>query len=150
MIACPTLLVLRRVTTIYGGFGVLETSVSQGSIAVLSYLSFGGRSLRAAVCIAAVRVKRFQDRIDKNLLLLLSSDPRYFRYRGFKALIALSNYFGLDIPKGLGRLEKNMGNQFVRALDAKAFVFEQSYSLDHAAREVKRIIETYQNRRNGQ
>ena len=53
MIACPTLLVLRRVTTIYGGFGVLETSVSQGSIAVLSYLSFGGRSLRAAVCIAA-------------------------------------------------------------------------------------------------
>ena len=105
-----------------------------------------GSAFRNQVCLASVRVKRFQDKTDKNLLLLLSSDPRYFRYRGFKALIALSNHFGYKIPKGLGRLEESMGETFVSAHDPKGFVFEQSYSLDNAAKEVKRIIETYKTR----
>ena len=105
-----------------------------------------GSAFRKQVCLACVRVKRFQDKTDKNLLLLLSSDPRYFRYRGFKALIALSNHFGFNIPKGLGRLEESMGERFVAAHDPTGFVFEQSYSLEHAAKEVKRIIETYTTR----
>ncbi|MDN5201179.1 hypothetical protein QQ008_07395 [Fulvivirgaceae bacterium BMA10] len=105
-----------------------------------------GSAFHNQVCLASVRVKRFQDKTDKNLLLLLSSDPRYFRYRGFKALIALSNYFGLKIPNGLGRLKESMGKRFVSALDPKGFVFEQSYSLKSAAKEVKRIIDTYKTR----
>lgn len=102
-----------------------------------------GTSFRNRVNVGVVRVKRFQDRADKNQLLLMSSDPRYFRFRGFKALIALSNHFGLTIPSGLGTLIESMGKDFVAALESDGFVFEQSYSLDTAAREVSRIVETY-------
>jgi len=102
-----------------------------------------GTSFDEIVNVAIVRVKRFQDALDKNQLLLMSSDSRYFRYRGFKALICLSNHFGLTIPSGLGRLEHKMGQNFVNALGTNGFVFEQSYSLENAAKEVTRIIEEY-------
>ncbi len=90
-----------------------------------------------------VRLKRFEDRLDKNQLLLISSDPRYFRYRGFKSLIALSNYFELTIPSDLGSGKKNVGKDFINALDLGGVVFEQSYDIDSAVREVTEIITTY-------
>ncbi len=96
--------------------------------------------------LGVIRVKRFQDRLDKNQLLLMTSDPRYFRFRGFKALIALSNRFGLKIPSSLGSLEESMGINFINAIEENAFVFEQSYSLDSAAKEIVRIVETYKER----
>ena len=110
-----------------------------------------GTSFNKQVTLAVVTVKRFQDCLDKNQLLLISSDPRYFRFKGFKALIALSNCFNLKIPPGLGRIEEGMGRDFVEALDGQrpqqqGFVFEQSYSLEAAAREVTRIIEEYKQR----
>ena len=95
------------------------------------------------ISMGIIKVKRFEDRLDKNQLLLLSSDPRYFRYRGFKALIALTNYFGLTIPSSLGRISEDMGKGFVTAQQEKGFVFEQSYSLESAAKEVTTIIENY-------
>jgi len=95
------------------------------------------------ISMGIIKVKRFEDRLDKNQLLLLSSDPRYFRYRGFKALIALTNYFGLTIPTSLGRISEDMGKGFVTAQQGKGFVFEQSYSLESAAKEVRTIIENY-------
>ena len=94
---------------------------------------------------ACVRVKRFQDRLDKNQLLLISSDPRYFRYRGFKSLVALSNYFGLTIPSGLGSITAQMGTAFAKAINPKGFVFEQSYAMETAVREVTQIIDNYKN-----
>jgi hypothetical protein len=105
-----------------------------------------GTSFDGQVCMSVIRVKRFQDKPDKNQCLLMSSDPRYFRYRGFKALIAMSNYFDLTIPSSLGSIVPSMGNEFVQATDSIGFVFEQSYSLDAAAQEVTRIIETYNTR----
>ena len=97
--------------------------------------------------LAVVRVKRFQDTLDVNQLLLMSSDPRYFRFRGFKALIALADAFGQTIPTHLGRLEPDMGKHYVQTLPAEqqGIVFEQSYSLEAAAREVKRIVEALKN-----
>lgn len=106
-----------------------------------------GTSFSRQVSMAVIRVKRFQDRCDKNQLLLMSSDPRYFRYRGFKALIALANHFDLNIPTSLGSITPDMGKHFVESLQDKAFVFEQSYSLEAATKEVGRIIETYQKHR---
>lgn len=103
-----------------------------------------GSAFNEQVAMAAIPVKRFEDNLNKNLLLLLSSDPRYFRYNGFKALIAMSNYWGMDIPKGLGRLEPDMGKQWIKTQDTMRFVFEQSYSMESAAQEIIRIIETYQ------
>lgn len=102
-----------------------------------------GTSFSNQVSMAAIRVKRFQDKLDKNQLLLMSSDPRYFRYRGFKALVALSDYFGFVIPDGLGSITADMGNDFVKAINPKGFVFEQSYAMDAAVKEVTHIIENY-------
>lgn len=102
-----------------------------------------GTSFNQQVIMGCIRVKRFQDHLDKNQLLLLSSDPRYFRYRGFKALIAMSNYFGLAIPSGLGTISARMGKAFVKAKDVNAFVFEQSYSMASAVKEVSQIITDY-------
>jgi hypothetical protein len=102
-----------------------------------------GTSFSNQVAMACVRVKRFQDKLDKNQLLLISSDPRYFRYRGFKSLVALSNYFGLTIPSGLGSITAQMGNAFAKAVNPKGFVFEQSYAMESAVKEVTQIIENY-------
>ncbi|GAA0892600.1 hypothetical protein GCM10009122_22790 [Fulvivirga kasyanovii] len=107
-------------------------------------------SFQAQTVVACVRVKRFQDKVDLNQLLLISSDPKYYRYRGFKALIAMANYFDLFIPEGLGSTLPDIGKGFVNALGTKGFVFEQSYSLEAAAREVKQIIDIYNlTRKNG-
>lgn len=92
---------------------------------------------------AIVRLKRYEDPLDKNQLLLLSSDPRYYRYRGFKALIALSNYFGLTIPASLGSAKKGIGKEFIKTLGMGGIVFEQSYDMDSSVREVTQIITTY-------
>lgn len=108
-----------------------------------------GTSFRNQVTMGCVRVKRFQDVLDKNQLLLLSSDPRYFRYRGFKALVAISNYFGLTIPSGLGTINAAMGTAFAKAVNPKGFVFEQSYSMDSAVKEVSKIITNYKKQQNG-
>ncbi|WP_452223716.1 DUF7192 family protein [Lacinutrix chionoecetis] len=104
-----------------------------------------GTSFNNQVTMGCVRVKRYQDQLDKNQLLLLSSDPRYFRYRGFKSLVAMSNYFGLTIPSGLGTISASMGNAFAKAVNPKSFVFEQSYSMDTAVKEVSQIITNYKN-----
>jgi hypothetical protein len=108
-----------------------------------------GTSFNNQVTMACIRVKRFQDKLDKNQLLLISSDPRYFRYRGFKGLVALSNYFGLTIPSGLGTISASMGDAFAKAVNQKGFVFEQSYSMDSAVKEVSQIITDYKNRLDG-
>ncbi|WP_025663316.1 DUF7192 family protein [Aquimarina megaterium] len=105
-----------------------------------------GTSFNSSVAMSVIRIKRFQDRLDKNQLLLMTSDPRYFRYRGFKSLIALSDHFGLNIPDGLGSLKENMGKDFVKEITEKQdryAVFEQSYSIDAAINEVTQIIENY-------
>jgi len=102
-----------------------------------------GTSFNNQVTMGCIRVKRFQDRLDKNQLLLMSSDPRYFRFRGFKSLVAMSNYFGLTIPSGLGTISSSMGDAFVKSVNPKGFVFEQSYSMDSAVKEVSQIIENY-------
>ena len=108
-----------------------------------------GTSFNNQVTMGCVRVKRYQDQLDKNQLLLLSSDPRYFRYRGFKSLLAMSNYFGLTIPSGLGTISARMGNAFAKAVNPKSFVFEQSYSMDTAVKEVSQIITNYKNQLDG-
>ncbi len=108
-----------------------------------------GTSFDNQMTLGCIRVKRFQDKLDKNQLLLMSSDPRYFRYRGFKSLVALSNYFGMTIPSGLGTIKASMGNNFVKVINPKGFVFEQSYSMDSAVKEVSQIILNYQNQLHG-
>ncbi len=93
--------------------------------------------------IGVVRVKAFENTLDINQLLLMSSDPRYYRYQGFKALVALSNYFGRDIPYGLGSSSTTIVTFYQEILEDQGLLFQHSYGLEAAAREVSRIIEEY-------
>ncbi|WP_025741936.1 hypothetical protein [Aquimarina pacifica] len=93
--------------------------------------------------VGIITVKPFHHPLDKNQLLLISCDPRYFRYRGFQGIIALSNYFKTPIDQALGTQVKDIGKEIVQVLNPKGFVFENSYSLDAAVQEVAQIIKTY-------
>ncbi len=106
-----------------------------------------GNAFDNSINMAIVRIKAFDQNLDVNQLLLMSSDPRYFRYRGFKSLIALANYFNLTIPSGFGRSDPGMAKQFTNHIDFNAYTFEQSYSLEAAAKEVVRIVEAYKKRK---
>jgi hypothetical protein len=120
----------------------LVTFMEQRGISVEVNVLLGSH-FRGQTTLGQIRVKRYQDRLDTNQLLLISSDPRYFRYRGFKALIVMANYFGYKIPEGLGRLTSSLGNNFVSAVNENGFVFEQSYAMDKAIGEVATIITNY-------
>lgn len=49
-----------------------------------------------------VPVKNYDEALDINLIALLSSDPRFFRYEGFKGVVSLYDYFGVEAPGSLG------------------------------------------------
>lgn len=51
---------------------------------------------------ALVPVKNYDERLDMNLLALLSSDPRFFRYEGLKGYVCLYDYFNRVIPPNFG------------------------------------------------
>lgn len=105
-----------------------------------------GSAYRDMINMAVVCVKRFQDKADINQLLLLSSDPKYFRCNGFRTIIALANQFDVHVDTGLGRITDSIGKDFVRATRGLGFVFEQSYSVEAATSEVIKIIESINQR----
>lgn len=129
---------------LYTGLGCSEVArfMEQHGIAVEVNVLVGS-TFQHTTIMGIIPVKRFGDPLDHNLLLLLSSDPRYFRFRGFKALIAQADFFKLKIPESLGSTHPKMAEQFIDVLGNDGFVFEHSYSLEDAANEVKRIIDTY-------
>lgn len=51
-----------------------------------------------------IPAKAWDEPFDENLLALLTSDARLFRYDGFKGLMAIYNHFGKKIPSTFGRM----------------------------------------------
>jgi hypothetical protein len=49
-----------------------------------------------------IPVKNYDETLDINLLALLTSDPRFFRYEGFKGLLGIYDHFGASIPSNFG------------------------------------------------
>lgn len=102
----------------------------------------GSKSNRK-VFLSSIQLKSYEERFDLNSFLVLSSDPKYFRFRGFKHLISLYNYFGERIPNSLGKLPADLGTSFLSATKTEGFLFENSDSIDSAVEEVQRIITAY-------
>jgi len=102
-----------------------------------------GTTINNDSCLSVVQLKRFEDPLDQNQLLVLSSDPRYFRYNGFKALIATADYCGLTIPASLGRITPTIARNYIQSTNAHNVLFQQSYSLNEAAQEVVRLLSDY-------
>lgn len=51
---------------------------------------------------AVIPVKNYDEKLDINLLALLTSDPRFYRHEGFKGVVALYDHFGEACPGSLG------------------------------------------------
>ena len=98
---------------------------------------------KRVLCMNLVKAKRFEDSLDRNLIAVLTSDPKYFRYKGFKALLSIYNKFGRNCPPGLGTLlNKRLMEEFVQDENSEtttAIVFQQDHSL---AAIKKSIIDT--------
>jgi len=110
------------------GVAVLSEFLENLGVPVAIQVLIGTRFKGQGIA-GVIRVKRFADALDRNQLLLMGSDPKYYRYQGFKGLIALADHFKLTIPQGLGSIPKAFAHQITELLDSKAMVFEQSYTL---------------------
>jgi hypothetical protein len=59
-------------------------------------------NFRSTAYACIIPVKEYDENLDVNLLALLSSEPRFFRYEGFKGVIGMYDYFKASCPSGLG------------------------------------------------
>lgn len=51
---------------------------------------------------ALIPVKQYDEPLDSNLIATLSSDPRFYRFEGFKGVISVYEHFGARCPSNLG------------------------------------------------
>ena len=54
--------------------------------------------------VAVIPMKEFARPVDRNVIALMASDPRVFRYEMFKGIICNWDKFGFNVPGGLGSL----------------------------------------------
>lgn len=95
-----------------------------------------------------IKVKRFEDSFDPNLIAVVSGDPAYFRYKGFKSIIAAYDHAGDDSPSGLGTYIgdsaiKKAINNLMRD-DETGIFFGKSFSEMEAKQTVMKAIESIQ------
>lgn len=79
---------------------ILEKARVQTRISIVIGSSPDGFKEKAYAAI--IPVKNYDENLDINLLALLTSDPRFFRYEGFKGIISLYDHFKTRVPSGLG------------------------------------------------
>lgn len=127
---------------------LLTQHLEEASIAVAIDVLIG-TSISDRHLLSVIRVKSFEAPLDINQLLVLSSDAKYFRFNGFKGLIALADYMGISIPRGLGKIENTLARAYID-IEKESLLFNQSYSIQSAKEEVTRIIETYIQRKNNE
>jgi hypothetical protein len=66
---------------------------------ILGYCSTQERDELFAI---SIPIKNYDEVLDRNSIALTTSDPRFFRYDGFKGLIAVGNYFDQKVPANIG------------------------------------------------
>jgi hypothetical protein len=57
---------------------------------------------KRSVYASIIPVKEYDEKTDANLLALLSSDPRFYRYDGFKGVISTYEHFDTQAPPDIG------------------------------------------------
>lgn len=128
------------------GATLLAEFLSERDFGVEISVIYGGDPLKepstSYMCIT--KIKKFENSLDKNITMVLTSDPKYFRYRGFKTFHAIYNKFGTSFSASTSRLVNDgMAKKFVDSLQAKnsfAYVFNRSYTVDEVGREIERIL----------
>ncbi len=97
-----------------------------------------------------VPVKNFDEPVDRNVLALLSSDPRFMRFDSFKGIVSAFEYFDREAPVNLGysanaeqfkTLVENSG--YTTKLQSKhRFYFGGTFTEDEALNDINNTIET--------
>jgi hypothetical protein len=102
-----------------------------------------------------VPVKNYDERLDTNLLALLSSDPRFFRFEGFKGIVSVYDHFGATCPPSLGtgmtkdsliETIENSGYAKKANLPDNRFYFGYAFSEREALNQIKDTVEEIANR----
>jgi hypothetical protein len=93
---------------------------------------------------ASIAAKTFDQNIDKNLLLVLLSDPMFYRFNGFKGIIGLANVAGINVGYDLGETPRNLTKIMpaIAPSDTTSIAINPAYSEAAALAEVERIIST--------
>jgi hypothetical protein len=94
---------------------------------------------------SVITLKKYQDFLDKNLVLLTICDPAWFRYHGFKAIAYAFNHHDKDLPAGFGKQASgNAIRSFAQGIindpSIKPIVFAPAYKLQNAAKQILSII----------
>lgn len=127
---------------------LLEKAHIQTKISVVFGSSPDGFNATVYGCL--VPVKKYDEALDINLLALLTSDPRFFRYEGFKGIISSYDYFKATCPETLGKgMTKDYLTEVIeksdysknRQLAPNRFYFGWAFSEDTAIAQINETIE---------
>lgn len=96
-----------------------------------------------------VPIKQYDEPLDRNLLALMSSDPRFMRYDAFKGLVSVFDHFKKTIDKGFGfplsanELKDVLENsEYVKKLESTyRYYFGGTFSEEAAIHDITRTIE---------
>jgi hypothetical protein len=98
---------------------------------------------------AIIPIKKYDEPLDINLIALLSSDPRFFRFEGLKGIISLYDHFKERCPSGLGRgmtkttLESTM-NEYIKkhpdSFSENRFYFGWTFNEDSAIDQINTVV----------
>lgn len=138
------------------GAGLLVEELVKLGYQVEVNLAIGGRNIDQEKKynkghIAFIRLKSFEGNLKLNDLLVLSGSPRYFRYRGFKGIIALNDWNGLECDSGLNYpIQPSQFKMIVNQMESKSkgrhFVFGDTYSESGIIEEIQSIIDQIKNK----
>lgn len=101
-----------------------------------------------------IPVKQYDETLDRNIIALLSSDPRFFRYDGLKGIVSAYDHFNLKVGTGLGypmsaselkELFENSG--YTKNLQsAHRYYFGGTFTEEEAISDIKETIEDIVNK----
>lgn len=89
-----------------GAAGIIISELCQkaGIKSRISIIIGSNSNMYGDAVAAMIPAKEFNAPIDQNVIALLTSDPRVFRYEMFKSIILTYDYFGRNCPSSLGSL----------------------------------------------
>jgi hypothetical protein len=97
-----------------------------------------------------IPIKNYDENVDVNLLALITSDPRFFRWDGFKGILAVYDFFKKSMPGNFGFIltKENMKKVIEESdfavknnLPPNRFYFGGTYSESEATKVINETIE---------
>lgn len=105
-ISCDASASVKAYQMLYGGVSAVilaELLIKAGiKVKINIVIGSGTNSSRMKYVGSIITVKNYDEPLDRNVLALLSSDPRFMRFDAFKGVICSFEHFNLATPSGMG------------------------------------------------